>query len=34
MENNNKMTKNDVRIVWVHKQVIVYWFVTFRSFRA
>ena len=28
------MTKNIVRMVWVHKQVIVCWFVTFGSFRA
>jgi len=34
VENNNKMTKNDVRMVWVQKQVILCWFVTFGSFRA
>jgi len=34
MGNNNKMTKNDVRIVWVQKQVIKCWFVTFASFCA
>jgi len=34
MENNNKMTKNDVHMVWVQKQVIMCWFVTFRSFRV
>jgi len=34
MENNNKMTKNDVWMVWVQKQVIMCWVVTFRSFRA
>jgi len=34
MENNNKMTKNDVRMVWVQKKVIMCWFVTFGSFRA
>jgi len=28
------MTKNDVRMVWVKKQVIMCWFVTFGSFRA
>jgi len=32
--NNNKMTENDVRMVWVQKQVIMCWFVTFESFRA
>jgi len=34
MENNNKMTENDVLMVWVQKQVIKFWFVTFASFRA
>jgi len=34
MENNNKMTKNDVRMVWVQKEVIMCWVVTFGSFRA
>ena len=28
------MTKNDVRMVWVQKQVIMCWFVTFASFRV
>jgi len=28
------MTKTDVQMVWVQKQVILCWFVTFRSFRA
>jgi len=28
------MTKNDVHMVWVQKQVIMCWFVTFGSFRA
>jgi len=32
--NNNKMTENDVHMVWVQKQVIICWFVTFASFRA
>jgi len=34
VENNNKMTENDVHMVWVQKQVIMWWFVTFGSFRA
>jgi len=34
MGNNNKMTENDVSKVWVQKQVIKCWFVTFASFRA
>jgi len=34
MKNNNKMTENDVWMVWVQKQVIMCWFVTFGSFRA
>jgi len=34
MENNNKMTKNDVQMVWMQKQVIICWFITFESFRA
>ena len=33
MGNNNKMTENDVRIVWVQKQFIMCCFVTFASFR-
>jgi len=28
------MTENDVHMVWVQKQVIICWFVTFASFRA
>jgi len=28
------MVDNDVRMVWVQKQVIKCWFVTFASFRA
>jgi len=28
------MTENDVHIVWMQKQVIMCWFVTFGSFRA
>jgi len=32
--NNNKMSKNDVRVVWVQKQVIMCWFLTFGSFRV
>jgi len=28
------MTKNDVQMVWVQKEVIMCWFVTFGSFRA
>jgi len=32
--NNIKMTENDVHMVWVQKQVIMCWFVTFVSFRA
>jgi len=28
------MTENDVRLVWVQKQVIMCWFVTFTSLRA
>ena len=32
--NNNKIMKNDVHMVWVQKQVILCWFVTFGSFRA
>jgi len=34
MGDNNKMTKSNVRMVWVQKQVIMCWFVTFVSFRA
>jgi len=34
MENNNEMTENDVRMVWVQKQVIMCWFVTFANFHA
>jgi len=34
MENNNKMIENDVDMVWVQKQVIMCWFVTFGCFRA
>jgi len=32
--NNTKMTENDVHMVWVQKQVIMCWFVSFGSFRA
>jgi len=32
--NNNKMTENDVHMLWVQKQVIMCWFVTFGSFCA
>jgi len=32
--NKNKMTENDVHMVWVQKQVIMSWFVAFESFRA
>ena len=28
------MTENDVHMVWLQKQVIMCWFVTFGSFRA
>jgi len=28
------MTVNDVDMVWVQKQVIMCWFVTFGNFRA
>jgi len=28
------MTENDVPIVWVQKEVIMCWFVTFASFHA
>jgi len=28
------MTENDVHMVWVQKQVIICWFVTFGSFRT
>jgi len=28
------MTENDVHMVWVQKQVIMCWFVTFGSLRA
>jgi len=28
------MTENDVHMVWVQKQVIMCWFVTFGSFRV
>jgi len=28
------MTENDVHMVWVQKQAIKYWFVTFGRFRA
>jgi len=34
MENNNKMSENDVSMVLVQKQVIMCWFVIFASFRA
>jgi len=33
VENNNKMTENDVHMVWVQKHVIMCWFVSFGSFR-
>ena len=32
--NNNKMTENDIRKVWVQKLVIVCCFTTFRSFHS
>jgi len=32
--NNNKITENDVHMVWVQKQVIMCWFVKFASIRA
>jgi len=32
--NNNKIPNNDARMVWVEKQVIMCWFVTFESFHA
>jgi len=28
------MTENDVHMVWLQKQVIMYYFVTFGCFRA
>jgi len=34
MENNNQMTKNYEQIVWVQKEIMMCWFVTFGSFRA
>jgi len=34
MRNNNKMTENDVPMVWVQKQLIMCCFVTFTSFRV
>jgi len=34
MGNNNKMTESHVQMVWVQKEVIMCWFVTFESFRA
>jgi len=34
MGKNNKMTENHVQIVWVQKEVIMCWLVTFASFRA
>jgi len=34
MANNNKMSKNDMWMVWVQKQVITCWFVTFVNFRT
>jgi len=34
MGNNNKMTENDVSMVWGQKQVIMCWFVNFASFLA
>ena len=33
MGKNNKITENNVWMVWVQKQVIMCWFVTFASFR-
>jgi len=32
--NNNKMSEDDVSMVWVQKQVIMCWFVNFENFRA
>jgi len=34
MGKHNKMTENYENMVWVEKQVIVCWFVTFGSFCA
>jgi len=34
MGNNKKMSENNVRMVWVQKEVIMCWFVTFASLRA
>jgi len=28
------MTEIDIRMVWMQKQVTMYWFVTFGSFRV
>ena len=33
MGNNNKLTENDVRIVWVQKQVIMCCFANYASFH-
>jgi len=34
MGNNIKIIENDVRVVYVQKQVIMCWYVTFGSFRV
>jgi len=34
MGKNNKMTENDVQMVWVEKQVIKCWFVSFVRCRV
>jgi len=34
MGNNNKMIENHMQMVWVQKEVIMCWFLTFASFHA
>jgi len=34
MGKNNKLTENHVHMVWVQKQVIMCWLVTFANFRV
>jgi len=34
MGRNNKMTENHVQMVWVQKEVIMCWLVTFAIFRT
>jgi len=34
MRNKNKITENDVRMVWMQKQVMMCWFVTSATFCA